>query len=50
MLYVAIFIRKLFSRDFVLHARKDKADESEELIGSANAQLNAIKASFEKQT
>ncbi len=48
-LYITIFIRKIFFRDFVPHARKDTIDESQELIGSANANINAIKASLEKQ-
>ena len=47
--YTATFIRRLFVKKFVPHARKDTIDESEELIGSANAQINAIKASLEKQ-
>ena len=47
--HVATFIRRLMIKKFVPSARRDTIDSSEEMIGSANAQLNAIKASFEKQ-
>lgn len=47
--YIATFVRKIFFKKFIPHARRDTIDESEELIGSANAQLNAMKASLERQ-
>jgi hypothetical protein len=47
--HVATFFRKLFLGNFLTSARKSTLDGSEELIGSAQGQMNAIKASLEKQ-
>ena len=47
-LYVFIFFRKIFYKDFVPNAHKQASEGQEDLIGSANAQINAIQASLEK--
>jgi hypothetical protein len=47
--YIATFIRKLIIKDFVPNARRDELDAEEAApIASANAQMNAVKASLDK--
>ena len=49
--YIATFIRRLFMKTSVSDApQEDVIDEAEDVIGSAHAHLNAIKASLEKQS
>ena len=47
-LYVFIFFRKIFYKDFVPNAHKQAPEGQEDLIGSAQGQMNAIQASLEK--
>ena len=48
--HIAAFLRKLILGNFIPDARKDAIDQKEELIGSANAQMNAIQATLEKRS
>ena len=48
--YIATFFRKLFIKDFVPNAKKDTLEDiaAQDMLGTANAHLNALKASLEK--